>query len=173
MSCSLLTGGITIACSPNVGGIKKAYITDFSNVDGASDFTETSGTITAINIASGENYYEFEFNKNSSSFLESQPKSLENGTTFVTQTITLVIPRREVAKRNVIALLAQKTLSIIVKDQNDKFWLFGRTNGCDLMTNEGGSGVAKGDLNGYTLTFTGEEVEMAPEVSSAAVTSVI
>jgi hypothetical protein len=173
MSCSLLTGGLTIACSPNIGGIKKAYITDFSNVDGASDFTETSGTITAIAITSGENYYEFEFNKNSSFYTESQTTSLENGTQFVNQTVTLVIPRREVAKRNVIALLGQKPLSIIVLDQNDKYWLFGRKNGCNMMTNEGGSGTAKGDLNGYTLSFMGEEVELAPEVSSSAVTSVI
>ncbi len=173
MSCSLLTGGITIACSPNIGGIKKAYITDFSNVDGASDFTETSGTITAIAIASGENYYEFEFNKNSSSFLESKPTDVATGTSFNTQTVTLVIPRREVAKHTTIALLAQKTLSIIVLDQNDKYWLFGRKNGMDLTGNEGGSGTAKADMNGYTLTFVGEEPALAPEVSSGAVASVI
>lgn len=171
MACSLLTGGITIACSPNIGGIKKAYITDFSNVE--ASFTESTGTITAIAIASGESYYEFEFNKNTSSFTESGTISIENGTNFNTQTVTLVIPRREVAKRNTIALLAQKPLSIIVTDQNDKNWLFGYKNGIDLTANEGGSGVAKADLNGYTLTFTGEEAEMAPEVSDAALASVI
>lgn len=171
MACTLLTGGLTIACLPNIGGIKKAYITDFSNVE--DGFTEANGVVSAISIDSGENYYEFEFNKNSSFFTENDGISIENGTNFKTQVVTLVIPRREVAKRNVIALLAQKRLSIIVKDQNGLNWVFGMTNGMDLTANEGGSGTAKGDLNGYTLTFTGEEPAMASTVSDGILATLI
>ncbi len=47
------------------------------------------------------------------------------------------------------------------------------TNGMDLTTNEGGSGTAKADLNGYTLTFTGEEPEMASTVSDAILATLI
>ncbi len=171
MSCTLLTGGVTIACSPNIGGIKKAYITDFVNVE--DGFTESNGVVSAVSIDSGENYYEFEFNKNTSFYTESEANSIENGTNFKTQVVTLVIPRREVAKRNVIRLLAQKRLSIIVKDQNGLNWVLGMTNGMDLTTNEGGSGTSKADLNGYTLTFTGEEPEMASTVSDAILATLI
>ena len=69
--------------------------------------------------------------------------------------------------------MAQKRLSIIVKDQNGLNWVLGMTNGMDLTTNEGGSGTAKADLNGYTLTFTGEEPEMASTVSDAILATLI
>jgi len=49
-----------------------------------------------------------------------------------------------------------------VKDNNDKMWALGEVNGLDLTGGGSGSGTAFGDRNGYTLTFTGNEKELAP-----------
>lgn len=182
MACNsdLLNGGISLGCESNAGGVKKIYITDAVNVTG---ITQNSGgilvssgeVITAIAMASGTFFYDFEFNRNTSNYTEAATVNLENGTTFYTQTVTLVIPRREQAKRNKILLLAagQKKLNIIVQDSNELYWLFGQSEGCILTGNEGGSGTAKTDLNGYTLTFTAEEPTLAPEVDDAAITSIV
>lgn len=182
MACQsdLLNGGISLGCESNVGGIKKIYITDAVNVTGV---TQNSGgilvasgeVVTAISMATTTLFYDFEFNKNTSNYTESATVNLENGTTFYTQTITLVIPRREQAKRNKILLLAagQKKLNIIVQDSNGLYWLFGQSEGCILTGNEGGSGTAKTDLNGYTLTLTAEEPTMAPEVDDAVIPTII
>jgi len=182
MACNaqLLNGGISLGCDSNSGGIKKMYITDFANITG---LTEQSGgvlvssgeVISAIAMSTGTLFYEFEFLKNTSSYQETATISLENGTTFYTQLITLVIPRREQAKRNKIALLAagQKKLAIIVQDSNSLYWYFGQEEGCIMTALDGGSGVAKTDANAYTITFTAEEPAQAPEVLPAAVAAVI
>jgi hypothetical protein len=182
MACQsdLLNGGISLGCEPNAGGVKKIYITDAVSVTGitqnAGGILVASGeVINNIAMATGTFFYNFEFNRNTSSYVESATVNLENGTTFYTQTITLVIPRREQTKRNKILLLAagQKKLNIIVQDSNDLYWFFGQSEGCILTANEGGSGTAKTDLNGYTITFTAEEPTLAPEVLSSVIPAIV
>ncbi len=170
MSCTLLTGGILKDCANNLGGVKKIYITDFVNV---LSVTETTGTLTAITMASGTVFYEFEFNKNTSTFGEVATVSLENGSLFYDQTVTLKIPRREVAKRNVLKLLMQKDLAVIVQDENGLYWYIGETNGANVTELPSESGTAKGDFNGYTITMKGQEPEQAPEVDSAIIAGLL
>lgn len=170
MACVLLTGGIAKNCDNNLGGVTKVYITDFENVTGV---TAASGEISAFTMASGTQFYEFEFNKNTSSLAENAIVSLENGSLFYEQIVTLVIPRREVAKRNVLKLLMQKELAVIVKDQNGLYWYVGEANGANITELPSTSGTAKGDANAYTLTIRAEEPEQAQEVDEAAVTAVI
>lgn len=175
MGCisELLTGGISLGCENNSGGVRKIYITDFVSVTGLTQ--DSDEVITGISLNSGAVYYDFEFNRNTSSYQETATVSLENGTTFYTQVVTLVIPRREYAKRNKIKLLAagQKKLSIIVEDSNGLFWLFGEEEGCILSALDGGSGVAKTDLNGYTITLTAEEPDQAKEVDSTIIAGLL
>jgi len=57
-------------------------------------------------------------------------------------------------------------LMAVFQDANDKYWLLGRVNGIDLTGGNGASGTAQGDRSGYTLTFSGGEKELAPEVAS-------
>jgi hypothetical protein len=63
-------------------------------------------------------------------------------------------------------LLAQNTLVAVAKDNNGKYWYLGKTRGLDLTAGSAGTGTADGDRSGYTLTFTGAEPQLAPEVNS-------
>jgi hypothetical protein len=182
MACNaqLLNGGISLGCENNSGGVRKIYITDYVNVTGLTEqaggvLVSSGEVISNIAMAAGTFFYDFEFLKNTSSYQETATISLENGTSFFTQTITLVIPRREQAKRNKIALLAagQKKLVVIVQDSNQLYWYFGEEEGCILTAIDGGSGVAKTDANSYTLTFTAEEPAQAKEVLSSAITTIV
>lgn len=170
MACTLMTGGIPKDCSNNLGGIQKILVTDKENVVST---TEVGGEITAITMATGEVYYEFVFNRNTSSFTDTATVGIENGTLFYNQVVSLVIPRRDKTKRAALALLMQKDLSVIVQDQNDKYWLLGKQNGLLVSEIVSGSGTAKTDLNGYTITLTGEEPEQAPEVSSSIIAGLV
>ena len=71
--------------------------------------------------------------------------------------------------RNEILLLAKNTLVAVVEDQNGTYWYLGRFNGLDITTGTASSGLAQADRNGYQLTFTGGEKELAPTVSSAVI----
>ena len=170
--CSALSAGIAKSCSTNSGGIKKLYIADWENV---SSYTLSNGEITAISMVGSTKFYEFQFNRNTSSFEESVNVSLENGTTFFTQTINLVLSRRDKLKREAIVKLAagQKQLAIIALDSNGLYWFAGLTDGAILTALAGGSGVAKGDQNAYVLTFTGEEPAPMPEVASGVISAIV
>ena len=62
--------------------------------------------------------------------------------------------------------MAQNTLVAVAKDNNGKYWYLGKTRGLDLTGGNAGTGTAEGDRSGYTLTFTGAEAALAPEVNS-------
>jgi hypothetical protein len=165
MACSNLSSGLTLGCDNNIGGIKAIYITEKSNVTSVS-LSSPGDEISSI-VMSGQ-FYEFEFNKNTSSYTEELASDQAAGRDLYTQTVTLVLNRREKTKRDKLILLAQReNLLIMVKDQNDVIWYFGETNGMNLTTSAGGSGVAKTDANQYVLTFVGEEPSPANTVTAA------
>lgn len=171
--CDILTGGIAKTCDNNVGGIKKLYLTEKENV---TSFTLASpgNYIDDFTMDGSAVFYEFEFNKNTSTFTEVTTMDPTNGTELCTQTITLFLTRREKAKRDKLLLLGKfKELVCIIKDSNDIYWYFGETGGVMLTEKNSETGTAKTDKNGYTLTFVGEEPEDANTVLEAAVLAVI
>lgn len=160
LTCNCLDE-ILRGCENNIGGLKAAYILPFNEVLTISA-TPGTGLITAITIGTAcDGYVQFEFNKNSSSYVEDAAIDLVNGSTFYTTTTSLVIPRRDVDKRNALALVAagQQDLSIILLDNNGVFWLQGKENGANLTAQGEGSGVAKADGSKYSLSFVAEEPE--------------
>jgi len=60
-------------------------------------------------------------------------------------------------------------LVAVVKDNNDKYWYLGKVHGINITGGSGATGTAQGDRSGYTLTFSGSEGELAPEVSSGII----
>lgn len=171
--CSILTGGISKGCEGNQGGIKKIYITDFCNVTGTT-LASPTGEISAITMAASTVFYEFQFNKNTSTFTEVLSGDQANGSQVNTQTITLKLARREKTKRDTLAMLMGfKELAVIVQDNNGIFWLLGENNGVVMTENNSENGTASTDFNGYTLTLIGEEPVLANEVTASAVAAVI
>jgi len=170
-NCSnLISGGILKSCDFNSGGVEKIYIADFCKVSG---YTETNSEITAI--VAGADFYEFQFNRNTSSYSENTVINLEAGSTYYEQTITLVLNRRDKTKAEAIKELTagQKQLFVIVKDSNGLYWALGKDSGGYVTEITGGSGVAKGDANGYNIIFTAEEADNAPEVDSTIIAALL
>ena len=170
MSCTLITSGILKNCDNNVGGITNIYITDFDNV---LSVTSSTGLISAIGMASGTQFYEYEFIKNTSTFSEKGTIAIENGTAFFEQTVTLKLAKRQKTTRNNIALLLHKELAIIVLDSNGTYWLVGEVRGANVSDVPSESGTNAGDFNGYTITFIGQEPNAAQEITGSVVTGVI
>jgi len=170
--CETISSGISKGCSNNMGGVLKVWLTD---LDSVTSVTATSGHISAITMGGSPAsvFYEFEFNRNTASFEENEPINIENGSAYYMQTITLVIPKRDVDKRNTIKTLAQRDLIAIVKDGNGIYWLVGEENGLLLTELTSGSGLTKADGSKYTLVLTAEEFSPAQTIEESAVTAVI
>jgi hypothetical protein len=178
--CNALSAGLDKSCDNNAGGVNKIYVTDFDNVAfsgitiGAATSPQTGDWVDAITMTSGD-FYEVKTNKNVCNFTETVAVDLANGTTYFNQIVTLELSKRETTKRTFIDKLiaGQKQLRLIVLDSNGNYWLFGYTEGAYVTAIEGGSGTAKADKNGYTVTFTAMEPLQAWQVDPTAISSII
>lgn len=162
MACAL-TQGYTLDCKDSLGGIKAVWFISSANV---SSVTEASGVVSAITKASGKVFYKYELVKNTGSLTETITASVENGTVYYAQELSIILNKLQANTRNEILLLAKNNLLAVVQDSNDKYWLLGRNQGLDITGGTSATGTAQGDRSGYTLTFTGGEKELAPEVAS-------
>lgn len=170
MACVSFSGGISLNCENNIGGLTKLYLTDFDNIVG---YTQSGGTVSSITLAGGSKFYEFEFNRNSATYTEDLVKSVEAGSALFEQTITVTIPRRDVQKRNTLALLTQRDLAVIIKDSNGYFWYPGEVEGMYLSESTSTSGTAKADGSNYVLTLKGFEIDRAAGVASGIIAGLL
>lgn len=168
MACQTISS-IVRGCDGNIGGITNVYINDLANV---TAITEDAATweITAMTVSS--DFKAFEFLRNTSSYVEEDQRDLVAGSNFVRATITLVFSRREAAKSKAIKILGegQRDLAVIVKDANGKYWYFPYAQ---LATVTEGSGTAKADGSKYNITLVAENENLAYEVDSAVIPTII
>lgn len=161
-----LTQSYSLDCKDSLGGIKSAWFIAYADVTAV---TEASGVVSAITKAVGKKFYKYQLVRNTSSVTENITSSVENGTVFYAQELSIILNKMQANTRNEILLLAQNNLMAVIEDANGKYWLLGKGNGLDLSGGNSGSGTGQGDRNGYTLTFSGGEKELAPEVSSTII----
>lgn len=169
MACDI-TSGFTLGCRDNSGGIKNIYI-----LSGSID-TVTGADVGLISDISGSGtFYKFELAKQTGDFTETINASVENGTVFYEQAVNSPFHKMQSATRNQIKVLAQNpALKIVVETNNGQddgvgvLFLAGQQNGLTLSGGTGQTGTAFGDLNGYSLTFTGQEPLPASEISGSS-----
>lgn len=161
-----LTSDYLFGCDVGIGGTKELYLIELENV---SSVTESSGTLTAITKATGAIFRKYQLVQETANFGEDITGNRQNGTLFYPQRGTIVINKQNVAVRNEILLLAKNRLVVVIKDNNLTYRLYGREYGMMLQTGTAETGTAWGDRNGYTLNFTGNELELAPFVTDAVI----
>ena len=162
--------GIAKGCDNNLGGIYEAYIIDQDAITGTT--TTSAHTITAIPLASGETFTQFQFKRNVGNMVISPQISFENGSTFYNHTLTLVFHKREASKSNALQILGegQRYLAIIIKDANGIYWFIdhAQLNGGDEDT-----GTAKADGSKVTVTFLAEMENRAYAVDPSIIAGLI
>ena len=153
MACDITAGRLE-PCKDSVGGITAIYI------GGAyTDNLLTTATISAEGevtaFAAALTFYKYDL-KGANSFDQTNENSRENGTSFWTQTGTVVLKKQDKATTALLKLLSYGRPQIIVEDYNGNFYLAGIENGVEVAVNTA-TGAGMGDLNGYNLTLTGTE----------------
>jgi hypothetical protein len=166
MAGCALTSDYSFGCDVGIGGSKEVYLIELENI---SSYTESSGTLTAITKVAGKIFRKYQLVLETAAFDEDIVGNRQNGTLFYGQKGTIIINKQNVAVRNEILLLAKNRLAMVIKDNNGTCRLLGREFGLMLQTGTASTGTAWGDRNGYTLNFTGNELELAPFVADAAI----
>ena len=98
-------------------------------------------------------FKKYNFRPATSNFESTLNTSEENGPQDVTTLINLVFGRMETTKRIEVEAMSLGELAMIVKDQNDKFWYFGKDNPVFASAGTGSTGTARSDRNGYNVTL--------------------
>lgn len=157
--CEITTGRLEV-CKDVVGGIDAIYFINFGDYSFPTDVTYVTGTDTIDSIANVTSLYKYQL-KGTNSFDQVITTSRENGTSFVEQTLSVVLKKQDAATHKTVKLLSYGRPNIIVKTRNNQFFLAGIEHGMELTTANVANGVAMGDLVGYTLTFVGTEKILA------------
>lgn len=166
MPC-VLTTGRKLPCKEIVGGIKQVFFVDYGTLGNA---TITNGLVSAF---SGTTYTCYQYDVKSASGLEQTiTSSNDNGTTFFEQTLTLVLTKLDALTQQELYKVIAARPHVFIQDNNGNYLAVGMTRGCDTNGSIT-TGVALGDLNGYTLTITAQEPLMAQFVTSTLVTGKI
>ena len=159
MSCTLSLGRKE-PCKDVVGGIRKVYFTDFGSYGTVTqvddEITDMSGTFTA---------FEYEL-KGNSSFEQTITASRENGTTFFEQTLNLTLKKLSKEDNKELKLLAYGRPHVAVEDYNGNVFVMGLEHGAEVTGGTIVTGAAMGDLSGYTLTLSAQELKPANFVAS-------
>lgn len=168
MATCNITQGWQLGCRDNTGGVKRVYILSGS----VTRVVNTNSLITAIS-GSGK-FFAFDQVNQTANYTETINSSVENGTIFYQQDLTVQFHKYQDGLQDLIgALSRQPDTKIIVEtqngtDDNDGRWFYiGQFNGATLSAGSGQTGTAYGDLNGYSLTFTALEPEPAKEISAS------
>ena len=120
----------------------------------------TASTDTIDTIANVTSLFKYQL-KGTNTFDQVITTSRENGTSFVEQTLSVVLKKQDAATHKTVKLLSYGRPNIVIKTRNNQFYLAGLEYGMELTTANVSSGVAMGDMSGYTLTFVGTEKILA------------
>ena len=166
MSCEALIS-IEKPCGNNIGGIKTVWIAPQADVTLVQPTAGTwiINTITSITPDCAV----YAINRNTGNYTEDTAIDLINGSSFVTQTITLMFNRRDKDKSEAIHVLGagQQYLSVFVQDSNDKYWYF---ENAQLSATGEGSGTARADGSKYSITLLSEAEHLSYEILSTEIT---
>lgn len=164
MAC-ILTTGRTEPCKDAIGGIKAVYITDWLE----DSFTVASGEATAMNVLL-TSAYQFDLLADGNTFEEAFTADTNNGTSIYEQTLNLALKKQDVATAAELSLIVKGRPIIVVQDRMDNYRVMGVVDGTNA-TGTITSGGAKGDFNGYNITFNATETLPAPFLDSATETA--
>jgi len=161
MSCEALIS-IEKPCDSNTGGIRTVWICQQENVTAAT-VSGGAWTVSTLTLTANANVYAI--NRNTGNYTEDTAQDLLNGSTLVTQTITLMFNRRDKDKSEAIHVLGsgQQYLAVFVLDANGKYWYF---ENVQLTATGEGSGTSRQDGSKYSVTLLAEADHLAYEVTA-------
>src|ERR1035437_2971212 len=163
-------GGWNLGCR-TTAGVLNVWVGAYNSNQMIFGLT-ASGEITSITGATVSFYQYTQDTQVASSTFAGAP-SVENGTSFFTTTLQFTMFVMEQQMITILNDLMIGRSRAIYLDSNGNYWLLGYTNPVNVITVDGGSGKAYGDLNGVVLTLESLEPNGPRQISAAAALSVI
>jgi hypothetical protein len=164
MSCDINAGRLT-SCKDAIGGLLTVYFVNYEevvsweeDVTPGSEEQITGYTPNPLYSKVSAWKYDLHLGNDLTQNINSSP---ENGTLYFEQLTNLTLKKMSAEDNVQIRLLSAGRPFLLIEDQMGNTWLAGRINGNDVTGGTAVTGSDFGDLNGYTLTFTGKERQLA------------
>tara|TARA_R100000664_G_C2759412_1_gene149161 strand:- start:3989 stop:4588 length:600 start_codon:yes stop_codon:yes gene_type:complete len=154
-----VTAGRLLGCKDVIGGINKiflqAYDEDLINglSFGASALVNEIDDVPAITV------FQYDLRQGTGSYTSNFTSDDATGTTYYEQVLEVTLQKIEAEDLSQLDLILKGRCQVYVLDNNDNLFLLGTKYGCTVTAGAMSTGVQKGDLSGFTLTFTGQEQE--------------
>lgn len=155
MACLASLGRLE-PCKDSIGGLNAIYFVNY-NTSGLAITYDDTDTDVIDEIGTAVAAYKYELKSSASTFTQTVTSSRDNGTTFFSQVLAVTLKKLDVDMNKEFKLLAYGRPHIIIEDNNSNLFFAGLDYGMEVTGGDIATGGAKGDLSGYTLTFTGEE----------------
>jgi len=152
---SLITNGINLDPIDSVGGIQQLWI--------CASFSQTGLTLSATSsridtLQGSGTFFQFDIAKDTCSWTETATIAPAAGTLFFQGDLLMVFHKLEQYRRNQLNLLARnRFIRAVFLDNNNRWWFVGLRRGAQLTTGTNQTGVAPGDMNGYSYTIQAQE----------------
>jgi hypothetical protein len=169
MANCLLSSGWKIGCNKLRSGIRNIYVLKSDYVTGYSINSDTD-VITNIYTQSSRPYYSLEIKSQTGEFGEKLVYDEKTGAEYWDQVLVLPLLKSSYLLRNLVIQLLNDKYSIIIRDENGRYWLLGKDFFCKVKDAEGTRGKIAKDFNGTKITFLSREGLPAYEVESTAFT---
>lgn len=160
MSCTQTLSGIAKDCAPNLGGVKRAYIGNFSEA------TVTVAQETGVATITGVQLERYEFPRGLASMTSTATIDNTTGAKYYTTEVVLQFNRMEASKRLEVMNLLSVDAIVVVEDENGKLWLPDDKNPMNVSASDGATGTAIGDANKYGVTLQVLSPALPYEVAS-------
>lgn len=169
--CVFITTSFDNDCANYTGGSKRVFIVEQLRNEETFTLDEEKNLITAIN-AGVTKVFGVKLRGDQNVFEQESESNDDNGTTVVAQTITFRIFGKDEEKNEQVNKLMKAKPFVIVLDNNGNYEVGGLSGGMTAAITAT-NGNAKGDFNGYSVTFTANEGDLAPNLSAEAITTLL
>jgi hypothetical protein len=161
MSCDLTSGRLRGECVTGRAGVKSLYFTKYNDYAALTGVTESGGEITSLGT-DPITIYQFDMESNVGNFDETPTVSRDNGTAFLSQSITLTLFYIKPIDLAMLNNLKKGRWAVWALDFEDKIRFFGQTRGMVATSGSDVSGVAPGDKKGLDLVLQSVSDNFAP-----------
>lgn len=170
--CNQVLGGLGLDCGTSLGGIKRVFIANYSDVAEVT-LDDVSGEITGIEMVGEAKFMPYSFRKQTSSMTSTLTVEPSSGVNYVSTQLDLVFTKMETKKRLAMSSLALGQLAVIVQDSNNVYYYLGYDDYVSATGGTGETSVNKGDRNAYSISLTDESTTFPYTIQESAVEAVI
>ena len=167
-NCLMSLSGIPYSCDVNLSGIKALWLIDWNYVTNV-EVSDSTNTISGIELESSQTFGKYVFAKNTGSLTKTMTKDDSKGTRYFLNEFTCNFNKMDNAKRAELNKLAAGQIAAIVQDMNGIYWYLGKDNYATATAVTGQTGASTDDGNFYVLTIQDMSGELPYSIDASAI----